>query len=364
MPSPTADPAAHRAATAALPSRCRSAWPSAACGCPAIRPPTVPDGHGAVARLVVGGAFGGGRRSSARRARGVRASERDFTSESVGRTARRSCCCTASRCTAACLRRSSMRSRSAIACTSSICRATATRRRPPTITLGSVGGPRRRVGRRVARAGDVPRLVVRRTRRAAHRADASRSAWPRSCSFARRRASSPARTGRTRWRAETLARFGDELARFLSPDAAALPHVAGARKRSRPRDARYAPSRAVRAQRAVAGDACRRCCSSSPRPTCAPRRERIAAPALVVTGARDALTPAAAGAWLARAIAGRAPRRDRRRRARALPVAPRCLRRHRHAPFSMSTNGRSRVRISPEVLRAKGCNDHAALSRA
>ena len=53
---------------------------------------------------------------------------------------------------------------------------------------------------------------------------------------------------------------------------------------------------------------------------------RITAPTLVVTGQRDALTPAAAGAWLARAMPARAPRRHRRRRARAVPVAPRRVR--------------------------------------
>ena len=122
----------------------------------------------------------------------------------------------------------------------------------------------------------------------------------------------------------TLARFGDELRvayrptlqRFLTLQVqgsaegratlAALRSALFARGEPSPRGAR------VRARRAAGDRPARR------------RAARSRAPALVVTGSRDALTPPAAGAWLAGALPQRAPTSTSRtpRTRRSCRIAP------------------------------------------
>ena len=70
----------------------------------------------------------------------------------------------------------------------------------------------------------------------------------------------------------------------------------------------------------------------------APTVPRIAHRALVVAGERDTLAPAAAGEWLAATMPNGRLRVDRRRRACAVPLAPRCLRSRARAISSMTAD--------------------------
>ena len=133
------------------------------------------------------------------------------------------------------------------------------------------------------------RLVAGRPRRDALGARASRRASAASCSSRRRRASSPATTGRTRCRGETLARFGDELhvawkltmQRFLALQMQGSEHGRATLAALREPD--------LRARRAVADGALRRARADPATRTCAAKSARIAQPALVVSGDRDTL---------------------------------------------------------------------------
>ena len=339
LPSSTAIQPLDRRRCGAAAALVAARWPSAALG--ARDPPA--DGAGGTARLRVSlsAAHTDGPTCDAllRGARGSCDVDARRPSLHVGRRGRRAAAGAAAR-----LRDARRPVRADRPCA----RAASSRARRRSAGHGYSTRPRdryARIGRRcgLSRAFDlrepatVPRLVVRRARRAAHRALAARRRRARSSLSARRRASSRRRLA-ARDGADDAGALRRRAARLVSAHAAALSHAAGARQRRGPRDARFACatrcSRAARRRRATL----RRCCDIlDARPTCAPCCDAIATPALVITGARDALTPAAAGAWLARRHSRRALRRRSGRRARAVPVAPRRFPRHASEPFSMST---------------------------
>ena len=229
-------------------------------------------GHGAAARVVVGRAFGRDDVDALLRgARGrARHDERDAARRNASAPVRRSCCCTAGRCTAACSRRSCLRSRSGIACTSSICRATDTPRagrRPSRWTRSSRRSPRHFDPARAGRRSSAGRS-----------AGSSRMRWALRDPAARRRARAGVRDAALRRRRRLAARDGARrrsrasatslrvvvrltLQRFLTLQ------VQGSDE-GRATLATLAPG-AVRARRAVAARRLRRCFASSPRPTCA-----------------------------------------------------------------------------------------------
>ena len=89
---------------------------------------------------------------------------------------------------------------------------------------------------------------------------------------------------------------------------------------------------------------------------------RVAQPVLVVTGNRDTLAPAAAGAWLAADPAERPPGGDRRRRARAVPVAPGRIRPRRSRRFSMNVDPSPDA--DPSALEARAVRRHFARAAA
>ncbi len=217
--------------------------------------------------------------------------------------------------------------RSAIACMRSICPATATARRC-----------RRSRSMRWCARSMRRSPTRRRSRSSAGRSAgrwrcAGRSCGPRasraSCSSARRRGSSPAPDWPHAMSEATLQRFGDELTvawkltvqRFLALQVHGSEHGRAALALLR-HDlfARGEPSPQMLAEAlAVLAD---------DRP--ARRRRRASrSPRWSSAGERDMLTPPGAGRWLAAPSAGRALRRNRRRRACAVPVASRRFRRGR-----------------------------------
>ncbi len=219
------------------------------------------------------------------------------------------------------------RSRSGIACTSSTCRATATRRRsrPARSTRSS-----RRLDARVrarARAADRARLVVRRDGRAALGARLRPRASRGSCWWARRRASSPSDDWAPAMSAATLARFGDELRvayrltlqRFLTLQVQGSEEgradAGGAARTRCSRAASPHPAALAAALDVLARDRpARRRRARSPRRRCRQRRSRRA----------DAARPRARGS---RRAADARHIVDPGRRARAVPVASRRVRR-------------------------------------